>query len=103
MPDDQWPMRPLPVPLSQSGLPQRPGTATAVSVLGFVHAGLAIVGGLVLVFAFAAAEADDWPGDAGAILAAVLFQFVVCGFLIHASVVLLRGRSRQVFQCRTPC
>ena len=103
MPDEQWPMRPLPMPLSHSGLPQRPGTLTAASVLGFIHAGLAIVGGLILLFAFAAVDADDRAGDAGAVMVAVVFQFVVCGFLIHASVRLLRGRSRQLFQACMAC
>lgn len=106
MPDDQWPMRPLPMPpmpVHESGRPRRPGALTAASVLGFVHAGLSIVGGLVLLFAFAVVDAEDRASDAGAVLVAVLFQFAVCGFLIHASVVLLRGRSRQLFQACTAC
>jgi Ca2+/Na+ antiporter len=70
----------------------------AASVLGFVHAGLAIFGGLVLLFAFAAVDSGQRAEDAGAVLVATLFQFVVCGFLIYASVMLLQGRSRQLFQ-----
>lgn len=100
----QWPAH-QPVPMMPPPGSRRPGITTTASVLGFVQAGLAIVGGLfVLIGSLAAAGRVDAVGFDAAVadqvavfVCVAIIQLAGCGMLIAGSVVLLSGRSRHLY------
>jgi hypothetical protein len=88
----------------------RPGVTTTAAILGFVQAGLAILGGLITMFAAAGASAEErdvryGPDPFRAEVAAHLSLTTVLaavvmlgsGVAIAGSVTLLGGRNRNLY------
>lgn len=103
---------PPPPPVWQPQPPRRarPGVTTAAAVLGFVQAGLAILGGVFTVFGAAGASAEEREAMAlpdafrtevadhiGLLTIVGIVVIAGSGVLIGGSVTLLSGRNRPLY------